>query len=63
MTPDEVMRLDASLEILLRQGEAAVIAPVTRRPPARNARRSTRAGGGSSFRSLSVMVAGVRYTP
>ena len=26
MTPDEVMRLDSSLEILLRQGEAPVIA-------------------------------------
>ena len=26
MTPDEIMRLDSSLEILLRQGEAPVIA-------------------------------------
>ena len=30
MTPDEVMRLDASLEILLRQGEAAAIAQKVR---------------------------------
>ena len=30
MTPDEVMRLDASLEILLRQGDAAVIAAKVR---------------------------------
>ena len=26
MTPDEIMRLDSTLEILLRQGEAPVIA-------------------------------------
>jgi type IV secretion system protein VirD4 len=30
MTPDEVMRLNASLEILLRQGDAAVIAAKVR---------------------------------
>jgi type IV secretion system protein VirD4 len=30
MTPDEIMRLDSNLEILLRQGQAPVIAAKVR---------------------------------